>query len=197
MRRRRIRPLRAGEGCQLSLSPDERLLLENLPAELAGVLSGLNVTGRVPDGLQRLFPPAYLRDDEAEASYVDTTRGELAASHRTALETLARTARATRLDREQMGEWMTALNDLRLVLGTALDVTDDESWLPEGPPSSEVMIYHYLTLLQAELIDVMEQWLPAPSPGADELVPDDPWGSPLGGLRWDGTPEPGDGEGEP
>ena len=27
-------------------------------------------------------------------------------------------------------------------------------------------------------------------PGADDLVPDDHWGEPPGGLRWDGTPQP-------
>ncbi len=190
MIRRRIRPLRRGHGCQLNLPPEERELLEMLPSELAAVLKGLDTAEAPPDNLRRLFPRAYLSDDEAERSYAQSTRGELSETHQRALATLAETARATVLNEEQMGEWMSALNDLRLVLGTVLGVTDDEGWIPSGPADSEVVIYHYLTVLQSELIDVMEQWLPDPVPGADDEAPEDPWGEPLGGLRWDGTPQP-------
>ncbi|MHB8457821.1 MAG: DUF2017 family protein, partial [Acidimicrobiales bacterium] len=115
---------------------------------------------------------------------------ELLDSHQMALTTLAQSAHATKLDEDQMAAWTTALNDLRLVLGSVLGVTDNEAWVPQGAESSEVVIYQYLTLLQSELIDAMERWLPEPVPGADDLVPDDPWGEPLGGLRWDGTPQP-------
>ncbi|MHB1988810.1 MAG: DUF2017 family protein [Acidimicrobiales bacterium] len=182
--------MRKGEGCQLNLPPEERRLLEMLPAELANVIKELDSTTPMPDNLRRLFPVAYVSDEEAEQGYVASTRAELSQSHAQALELLAGTARARVLDEEQMSGWMTALNDLRLVLGTVLAVTDDESWVPDGPADSEVVIYHYLTMLQAELIDAMEQWLPDPTPGADALAPEDPWGEPLGGLRWDGTPQP-------
>ena len=40
------------------------------------------------------------------------------------------------------------------------------------------------------MIDLLSDALPPPLDGADEDVPDDPWGEPLGGLRWDGTPLP-------
>lgn len=188
--RRRIRPLRRGQGCQLNLPAEERKLLEMLPSELAGVLKGLDLERPMPDNLRRLFPRAYVRDEEAERAYAESTHADLLASHKEALDLLASTANATSLDADQMAAWMTALNDLRLVLGTVLNVTDEESWDPSSPVDSEVVIYHYLTMLQSELIDVMERWLPDPVPGADEHVPDDPWGEPLGGLRWDGTPQP-------
>jgi hypothetical protein len=190
MIRRRIRPLRRGKGCQLNLPAEERQLLKMLPAELAAVLAALDAGSPPPDNLRRLFPRAYVSDDEAEQSFAASTRPELSERHQEALRTLADTAHSTALDEEQMAGWMTALNDLRLVLGTVLEVTDDESWIPDGPVDSEVVIYHYLTMLQSELIDVMEQLLPEPVPGADDLAPDDPWGEPLGGLRWDGTPQP-------
>ena len=57
---------------------------------------------------------------------------------------------------------------------------------------AEWIAYHYLGGLQSELIDILEGSLPDPVPGADDLVPDDHWGEPPGGLRWDGTPQPGD-----
>jgi hypothetical protein len=188
--RRRLRPMRKGRGCELNLPAAERQLLEMLPAELSGVIKGLDPGAPLPDNLRRLFPKAYVRDDDAERAYSDSTRGELLESHVAALAVLAGSAQSKELDEETMAAWMTALNDLRLVLGTVLGVTDDEAGMPEGAPESEVVIYQYLTLLQSELIDVMEQWLPDPVPGADDLVPDDPWGEPLGGLRWDGTPTP-------
>ncbi|HET9092623.1 MAG TPA: DUF2017 family protein [Acidimicrobiales bacterium] len=190
MFRRRIRPARSRQGCELHLPPEERRLLASLPSQLQAVLDATESSREVPDSLKRLFPPAYVRDDEAQASFREATHSELTASHQAALAVLADSADAARLDEEQMAAWMTALNDLRLVLGTVLQVTDDGVAGDQDPQSSELVIYHYLTMLQSELIDVMERWLPEPVPGADDLVPDDPWGEPLGGLRWDGTPQP-------
>jgi hypothetical protein len=50
----------------------------------------------------------------------------------------------------------------------------------------------YLGGLQSEVIDILELTLPDPVRGADDLVPEDHWGEPPGGLRWDGTPQPRD-----
>jgi hypothetical protein len=58
--------------------------------------------------------------------------------------------------------------------------------------SQQALYYYYLSGLQTELIDFLSSWLPPPVPRADDLIPEDPWGEPLGGLRWDGTPQPGD-----
>lgn len=188
--RRRIRPQRRARGCIVDLPPEERQLLEMLPAELAKVLGQLERDDPLPPALQRLFPRAYVTDEEAEKAYQSSTRGELTARHVEALEALSRSARAKSLTEEEMGEWLSAITDLRLVLGSVLDVTDSEEMVPGDKTNSELVIYHYLSMLQSELIDVLEQWLPEPVPGADDLVPDDPWGEPLGGLRWDGTPLP-------
>jgi hypothetical protein len=188
--RRRIRPTRKQRGCELHLPEEERQLLEQLPGQLAAAIRHLDVNQPVPDGLRRLFPIAYSRDEEAQRAYADATRGELVELHLASLDALSRHARSRRLDEQTMTAWLHALTDLRLVLGTVLGVTDDEVGVPEGAPRNEVIIYQYLTILEAELIDVMEQWLPEPLPGADDRVPDDPWGEPLGDLRWDGTPRP-------
>ncbi len=189
--RRRIRPSWRGPGCQLHLPPEERQLLESLPSQLAEVLGSLDLSdGEVPGNLRRLFPRAYVSDEEAERSFAESTRAELAASHRRALETLAGTAQETVLGEEEMAGWLTALNDLRLVLGSALGVQEDQGWTPSPAVEHEFVIYQYLSLLQSELIDAMERTLPPPLPGADDAVPEDPWGEPLGGLRWDGTPLP-------
>jgi hypothetical protein len=156
----------------------------------AGPAAGLEDPGALRS-LRRLFPPAYSTDEDAQRNYESLTRTELSAHHRRALATLSRTALATSIDDEELNEWLTAVNDLRLVLGTVLGVTEDQPASSSGA-SSQMVVYIYLSQLEAELVDVLELSLPDPVPGADDQAPDDPWGEPLGGLRWDGTPLPGD-----
>lgn len=217
--KRRILPSRDHPGgCVLRLSSPERALLANLPREIDDVLGTLGSAGKdhdgpddaaptvgtespafptlagvpsVPPSLKRLFPPAYTRDDEAERNYVSVARPALLEHHRRALQTLAETAMARTLDAEQVQAWMTALNDIRLVLGTVLGVQEDTE-PPPGRMPQQLVYYYYLSGLQTELVDFLSGWLPPPMAGADDLVPDDPWGEPLGGLRWDGTPQPGE-----
>jgi hypothetical protein len=144
----------------------------------------------VPPSLKRLFPPAYTGDDNAERNYVAASRTDLLEHHRQALQILGDTASAKFLDAEQSQGWLTALNDVRLVLGTVLDITED-SEVPEQPVSQQMVVYYYLSGLQSELVEFLSGALPDPVPGADDQIPEDPWGEPLGGLRWDGTPQPG------
>jgi Domain of unknown function (DUF2017) len=83
---------------------------------------------------------------------------ELLAGRRQALATLERTAGAKRLDDDEAQAWLTALNDLRLVLGTRLDVTEDLSLAtlsPEQPRSREYALYAYLSWLQEQLIQAL------------------------------------------
>ncbi len=192
--RRRVRPARGG-GYEVRLTPEERDLLAALPLQLISLLDdvGDELPGELPDALRRLLPPAYSTDPDAERAYVSLTRQELVEHHRDSLETMSASAKATRLNDDQLLAWLGALNDLRLVLGTMLGVTEDEAESPtEAAQRAEWIAYHYLGGLQSELVDVLETTLPEPVPGADDLVPEDHWGEPPGGLRWDGTPQPGD-----
>ncbi|HUZ19947.1 MAG TPA: DUF2017 family protein [Acidimicrobiales bacterium] len=146
----------------------------------------------VQDPLRRLFPPAYLRDEAAEAAYVGIVRAELVAHHRETLALLLRTADATRLTGEELEAWLAALNDLRLVIGSSLGVTETMAELDEHDPRyAEWVCYSYLSYLENEVVDALAGVLPPATPGADDEAPEDPWGEPPGGLRWDGTPLPG------
>ena len=190
--RRRIRPARDG-GYEVRLGEDERRLLADLPPQLVSLLEGAGdlPAGELPEAVRRLLPPAYSTDPDAERAFVSLTRDELLEHHRESLETLAATARATWLDEEQLTAWLAALNDLRLSLGSILGASEDEAE-PAAAQShpGEWVAYLYLGVLQSEIIDVLETTLPKPVPGADDLVPEDDWGEPPGGLRWDGTPRP-------
>jgi hypothetical protein len=149
---------RTGDGSYvLRLSEEERALLRLLPDELR---SSLEVTPDDP-GLRRLFPSAY-QDKEDEAAYRELMGNELLEGRKHALEVLAETARAERLTGEQAQAWLTALNDLRLVLGTRLDVTDEsllEALAEDDPRAPELALYAYLSWLQEQLVEALSSEL--------------------------------------
>lgn len=210
MSSRRIRRDASGN-YEIRLGEEERILLSRLPGQLIEALSILEDSWEnssdndnenspyaqeiVPEELRRLFPVAYPRDDEAESTYGSLTRPDLARSHRRALETLSKTARSIRLDSEGLESWLKALNSLRLVLGTDLDITEESDPVPASDPRHlEWEVYGYLSGLLDEIVSVLCDDLPPAIPGAGNDLIDDPWGEPPGGLRWDGTalPEPGE-----
>ena len=134
---------------EISLSKADREVLRALPAQLRDAIAA----NPKDEAFRRLFPPAYLNDPKAEQEYRHLVGSELDEQRALALETLAKTADATELTEEELLAWLRALNDIRLWLGTLLDVTEDESELePEDPPH---MLYHALTALQAIVIDVL------------------------------------------
>lgn len=153
-RNRPVRRVRGG-GYQLKLGDDERALLRSLPGQLLALLS----EGPDDPSLRRLFPPAYGGDHaELEAEYQHYMRDDLLARHREALEVLASTADADTLTDEQLSAWLAALNQLRLVLGTRLDVSEDSAGdipSPDDPTYPLVSLYHYLSFLQDSVVDAL------------------------------------------
>lgn len=150
MARRQIRRTRDGS-YQLRLSSPERELLRALPAELELLLDA----SEDPD-LRRLFPAAY-EDDEAQDEYARLVGGELLDGRRRSLATIRETVGRDRLTAEQAESWLTGLTALRLVLGTRLDVRDDEppSFDPSDPRAHEWAVYFYLSWLQEQLVEAM------------------------------------------
>jgi hypothetical protein len=179
-------------GLDLRLPPEERELLVSLPRQLEQLLeAAASPAAARPAVLRRLFPVAYARDEEAEATYSAVVASELLEQRRESLAVLAQTAEATHLSVEEAEAWLGALNDLRLFVGTALEVDEEPPEIDERDPRyPEWVWYGYLSFLQGELVDAMSGSLPPPVAGADDAVPDDPWGELPGGLRWDGTERP-------
>jgi hypothetical protein len=178
-------------GFDLRLPAEERTLLGSLPSQLERLLEAAAGEGERPDALRRLFPVAYARDPDAEAAYSALIGADLLDHRREALAVLAQSADATQLTDEEADAWLAALNDLRLVIGTSLGVDEEPSEIPEDDPRyGDWVCYSYLSFLQGELIDALSATLPPPVAGADDEIPDDPWGEPPGGLRWDGTDQP-------
>jgi hypothetical protein len=140
-------------GILLRLTREERSLLTGLAGELRSLLDG---TPGDPS-LRRLFPPAY-EDEHDERAYRDLTGGALLDGRREALELLAATAQQDRLSAEEADAWLRALNDLRLVLGTRLDVQDGT--LLDEPQTPELAIYGYLSWLQEQLVAALSPGFP-------------------------------------
>ena len=142
-------------GIELRLSRDERALLLGLAAELRSLLERESSD----PSLRRLFPPAYDADQD-ERAYRELMGGELLGGRREALELLARTAGQDRLSADEADAWLRALNDLRLVLGTRLDVQEDtflDELSPNDPRAAELAVYGYLSWLQERLIEALSR----------------------------------------
>ncbi|HWG55604.1 MAG TPA: DUF2017 family protein [Gaiellaceae bacterium] len=143
-----MRLRREDDGYRLDLGREERALLRRLAAELR---DGVEEQAGDPS-LQRLFPAAYEDDDDA-AEFDRLVRPTLVEAKREALATLERTASADRLTPGELEAWVAALNDLRLVLGTRLDVTeemDERRWREPG-----VALYGWLTWVQGTAIEAL------------------------------------------
>lgn len=137
---------------RLRLSDPERDLLRRLPFELLELLSS------DPDdpALSRLRPSAYEDDAEAEEEYRRLIQGELESGRRDALRLLAETANRDRLTVDELDAWLRALTDLRLALGTRLDVTEEvytRQIDPDDPEAYELSVFAYLSWLQEQAVE--------------------------------------------
>jgi hypothetical protein len=146
----RIKRTRKGDYV-LRLPVEERELLRSLPGQLRDLL------GTDDPSLHRLFPPAYSDDSEHEHEdeYRRLMGDDLAEHHRHALTVMEETIDADRLDEDQLAGWLGALNQLRLVLGTRLDVTEDlygQELDQSDPRAPAFALYTYLGWLQEQAV---------------------------------------------
>lgn len=143
-----IERTRSGE-YRLRLSEAERALLRMLHGELGILLDDPDD----PD-LRRLYPPAH-QDPEREAEYRGLVGDQLEHGRARALETVERALDGETLTAEEADAWLRVLNDLRLILGTRLDVTE-ETMLgeldPADPNAQQYAVYAYLSWLQEQLV---------------------------------------------
>jgi hypothetical protein len=158
MIRKRVKRARGG-GFELRIPADERELLRSLGPQMRGVLTEAPDPEDGPDeAVERLFPVAYPDDEDRQTEYRLLAHDELRASHLGALAVLEATADAERLDEEQLGAWMRAVNEVRLVLGTRLGVTeegDERPFSTRDPRAPAFAVYDYLTYLQGEIIEAL------------------------------------------
>ena len=126
-------------------------------AELTGLVTGPSSKPEDPV-LARLLPD-FATDDASLSGALRELHepGLIAAKHDAAelvLQTLPEAGGRVELTAAQADAWLAALNDVRLALGTALDVSEDmpDELPPDDPRSGHLGVYHWLTYVQDGLV---------------------------------------------
>ena len=111
--------------------------------------------------IARLLPDGHRGDPELAADYRELTEASLRSGKADDLAmvraTLPDGGGEVRLDADQAAAWLRTSNDLRLALGTRLDITDDTEPPEEltGEEDQQLAVYYWLTALQGSLVDAL------------------------------------------
>jgi hypothetical protein len=113
--------------------------------------------------LRRLFPDAF-EDEEQASAYRELIGDELhdrkTAALRTARETIGDSGPVdVSLDDEQVDRWLALLTDIRLAIGTRLDVTEERMAAePDAsdPDAAALSVLHWLGWLQESMLAAIE-----------------------------------------
>jgi len=141
---------------EVRISEQERQVLGDLMEQLRELLLSTSPEGQLDPSLRRLYPAAYVEETRYEQEYQRSTRDQLLERRLSHLDIVEATLNDVELDSDSVTAWITTLNDLRLVLGTRLDVSeDDESRVldPKDPQERHRAIYHYLSHLLGEFVE--------------------------------------------
>jgi len=138
---------RDGDHILVLLEPDER----DLVAELARQFHSVVAADEDPD-LTRLYPTAYVDDCERQTDYTDLVHEDLVRTRLEAADTVVVTSQSNSLDNEQLDAWMQVLNGLRLLLGTRLDISEEDGFDPEAADAPQRALLAWLGFLLEEAV---------------------------------------------
>ncbi|MEO7350171.1 MAG: DUF2017 domain-containing protein [Terrimesophilobacter sp.] len=146
------------------LSRDEALLLQNLTAQVCGLLREGSATD---PAIVRLLPDAYPNDHEASAEFRRFTASGLVDRKLSNAETVLTSLSSSmdsgelHLDGTESQAWLRCLTDIRLTLASRLGIeTDDQE------PSSDFVLqelYNWLGFLQNSLVEAVSENITAES----------------------------------
>ena len=141
-------------GVDVDLPSDLRELLASLAKQLVDLIDDPEAAD--DPGMARLFPPASV-DDPMETLGFEQLMGEaIRAGKRESAAILRATADAQHLNADETLAWMRCLNDIRLLLGTRLDVQEDmdiEAMFDD--PLTEQAAITYVAL--SELVEMLSR----------------------------------------
>ena len=148
-------------GFDLRIPRAERNVLRGLPDQLRLLLD----EGDAEDpALQRLHPSAYPDDPVAAAEFDGFVRDDLTEQRMKAIETMSRTIDSEHLDEEEVVAWLAAINDLRLVLGIRLAVTEEsepEDFEGDEGTHGSYALYAYLSMFEEDIVEALSGAHPA------------------------------------
>jgi hypothetical protein len=111
--------------------------------------------------MERLLPDGHRSDPELAADYRELTESSLRSGKSDDLAivraTLPDGGGEVRLDPDQAASWLRTSNDLRLALGTRLDITEDTEPPDEiaDEQDQQLAVYYWLTAVQGSLVDAL------------------------------------------
>jgi hypothetical protein len=168
---------RVNERFVAHLGPEERAVLVGVVEAVQAMIQGEATPGfdTIPT-LARLFPPGSTTDREIAREFAELTGEAMRTNKTKRLESLARNLARGKieLDREEAGETVAALNDVRLAVAEILGIetaedaaridagrTDGPAGGPEGLEDVLVELYVVLTVLQESLVQALSAVSPS------------------------------------
>jgi hypothetical protein len=153
---------KSGAAIELALDHEEVHVLSGLLDEMESLLRA-----DIPKSdavVARLFPQAYQDPDEQE-SYEELTSATLVAAKIEAVRDLRERLNGTKdggasliVDDENSGPLLALLTDLRLAIGTRLDVDAEMMSIeldPDDPDAPALAVLHWLGWVQGAILDEM------------------------------------------
>ena len=150
--RRRFKPLFrrvAEDRYEIDLSMGQRELIDGLLDQLGEMMDSNS------PALQRLFPAPYGDDDERNAGYAVLAGAELIENRLAAIAGVRATLHSDSISDVELNMWLRSINDLRLVIGTILDVTEDMDE-PEDESARELFhVYEHLGFILEHIVEAL------------------------------------------
>lgn len=134
---------------QISVRLDDtmRALIKQVAEELREVLLVED-----PELTRRLYPTAYPDDDEAEDDYQEVVHDQLLMQRLDGIDQLQATIDDEEISVDTADAWMNTINQIRLVLGTKLDVGEEQVEIDQDDPeATSHVIYQVLSHILEEL----------------------------------------------
>ena len=147
---------RQGERVEIRLGSDERELVVDLAEQFRSVVAADDD----PD-LRRLYPTAYPGDLDRDGDYSTLVHNDLVSAQLEAIDVVLRTARDQSITSRELASWMSMFNSLRLLIGTRLDVGEDDLFDPEGDDAPSRALLAWLGYLLEEAVGVANEFLSA------------------------------------
>ena len=158
---------RPGEASRPGAPGDTADDLDRLLAEAVEAVEAAEAPS-IPDDpvLARLLPDAYQDDPESAGEFRKYTESSLREAKKyfaqTLLDTLPPSGGRVRLTGDQARDWMRALNDVRLMFGVRLEVTEDfeeqlAALAPDDPKVAAFEVYGWLGAVQESLVRALDR----------------------------------------
>jgi Domain of unknown function (DUF2017) len=147
---------RVDDAFRVRLGPNQRTVIRSLAGQHRELLIAESPSS--DPAVARLFPSAYPDDPLGSLEFEQATGDALLDGRLQAASTVESTTEADTLTEEQLLQWLAVVNDLRLVLGIRLEVTEEtteDAFAGDEARSGAYDLYVFLTWLESEIVEVL------------------------------------------